>query len=745
MPVGAKQLIGREVEAGQSATLRGHIIKRQRTLNEKHLHSLLARIAELATEKAYRTEAAARKKMELPSDMRSWLRPHRKNKKTRFATASRLTSMKDKSLACDAPHLQCTRTRGTQMKSETIAVQQLFQDRRQYLVPFYQRAYVWNKEDQWERLWSDIQDKAEARLQGGKPVPHFLGAAVLEPQQRHGLIGVETLHIIDGQQRLTTLQYVFAALAIALRERKIPALVSIVESCLRNSNAETMTRPEVEVFKLWPTHRDREAFRRAMDATSRDELRQSFPASFTHGGGLRKIGIDHPPALEAIWFFNEKVMAWVEQQGEAESAIRINALIEAVLRDLNIVSISLGEDDDAQVIFETLNGHGAQLHATDLIRNFIFMRADRENAAAGDLYNTLWSPFETSFWMEEQRRGRLKRPRLEWFMQTSLQAELGEEIDVGRLYVGFRRFALGQKMPVTAADQLRILERYSRHYRQLVTGMGEAPIATFGARVAPWDASTAHALALLIADSNCTADDQKAMFDSIVSYFVRRAVCGLTTKSYNKIFVQQLKQLAAGNLTPAALNASLSKLDGDASRWPRDEEFKKSWLEAGLYPGRLDATQAKMILVELEEGMRSSKTEEPFVLAVDSLDVDHILPTSWFEYWPLPDGTHGKASEVQEALLANFSEHPVSGRLAAIYRREQSKARIGNLTLLHYGVNRALQHHSFQKKRTELFEHSNLHLNRELMFMQAWDENAIDQRGRASFALAKDLWEGPIQ
>jgi len=74
------------------------------------------------------------------------------------------------------------------MKSETIAIQQLFQDRRQYRVPFYQRAYVWNKEDQWEPLWSDIQNKAEARLSGAKPVPHFLGAAVLEPQPRTGLL-----------------------------------------------------------------------------------------------------------------------------------------------------------------------------------------------------------------------------------------------------------------------------------------------------------------------------------------------------------------------------------------------------------------------------------------------------------------------------------------------------------------------------------------------------------------------------
>jgi len=235
------------------------------------------------------------------------------------------------------------------------------------------------------------------------------------------------------------------------------------------------------------------------------------------------------------------------------------------------------------------------------------------------------------------------------------------------------------------------------------------------------------------------------MFDMIVSYFVRRAVCGLTAKSYNKIFVQQLKVLAAGNLTPAALQTSLAKLDGDASRWPRDEEFRKSWLEAPLYCGRLDATQTKAILVELEEAMRSTKTEELFVLGVDSLDVDHVLPTSWFEHWPLPDGTQAKQSEVQEAVLASYSDQPVPERLAAIHRREQCKARIGNLTLLHYGVNRSLQHHAFEKKRKELFAQSNLHLNRELMLMEAWGEDGIDHRARTSFELAKRIWYGPIQ
>jgi uncharacterized protein with ParB-like and HNH nuclease domain len=114
------------------------------------------------------------------------------------------------------------------MKSDTITVEQLFQNRRQYCVPFYQRAYVWTLEDQWEQLWEDIRTKADARLGGGRFTAHFLGAVVLDPQHREGLIGVEAYHIIDGQQRLTTLQYVLTSALFALRDLGNVALAPIV-------------------------------------------------------------------------------------------------------------------------------------------------------------------------------------------------------------------------------------------------------------------------------------------------------------------------------------------------------------------------------------------------------------------------------------------------------------------------------------------------------------------------------------
>jgi uncharacterized protein with ParB-like and HNH nuclease domain len=347
------------------------------------------------------------------------------------------------------------------MYAGPVSVQKLFStDRRQYRVPFFQRAYVWDRDNQWERLWGDISDKADARTEGDSPTPHFLGAIVLEPQKKDTLFGVEMVNIIDGQQRLTTLQYFLVALTMMLRNENQTTLLAIVEACLRNNNPDAMRDPETEIFKVWPTFRDRDHFQRAMAAVSRSELRQRFPNSFTQNGTLKKIGVDHPSSLEAIWYFAEQIESWVSRDGDAAKPLRINALTEAVLGDLQTISISLGERDDPQIIFETLNGRGAQLHATDLIRNFIFMRVDRNSAEADKLFTNLWRPFEGSFWREPQRRGRLSKPRMEWFVQTALQAVTGDEVEIGRLYANYQRYAAGNSKPIGAADQLATLHAF---------------------------------------------------------------------------------------------------------------------------------------------------------------------------------------------------------------------------------------------------------------------------------------------
>ncbi|TAJ39769.1 MAG: DUF262 domain-containing protein [Reyranella sp.] len=628
------------------------------------------------------------------------------------------------------------------MESETVSIQKLFQDRRQFRIPFFQRNYVWNRDDQWERLWSDISGKADLRIAGNQTTPHFLGATVVEPQLKKGLLGVDTLHVIDGQQRLTTLQYVLTALAISLRAFAETRLLTIVEGCLRNGNETTMNDPEIEAFKVWPTFRDRDVYRLAMTANSLDDLRERFPTSFTQSGTLRKIGMDHPPSLEAIWFFATELDQWARQGDKEHISLRLSCITEAILSDIHLVSISLGPKDDAQVIFETLNGHGAQLHAIDLIRNFIFMRADRETDAK-ELFQNLWSPFEGGFWVEEQRRGRLVRPRLEWFMHSALQAELVGEIDVGRLYVSYRQFAMTGESPKTAKQQLEILNTLAGHYQKLMSGIGSEPIARFGFRIRAWDASTTHSLALKIASSKLTEVEQNSIFNDIVSYLVRRSVCGLTTKNYNNIFASVLKKLSEDGYSASAVRSALSSLEGEATRWPRDEEFLKAWLDSAVYPGNMDAQRTKSVLAAVEAGMRSNQSEELSPANLENLDVDHVLPSSWFQYWPLSDGTHGQPSDVTAAYTARVLGQPMTPKLESVHLREAAKVTLGNLTLLHYGANRSLQHHGFVEKRAKFFEVSNLHLNRALMIASKWDENAIRDRGAALFKIALKIWAGP--
>lgn len=630
------------------------------------------------------------------------------------------------------------------MESETVSIQKLFQDRRQFRVPFFQRKYVWNREEQWNPLWQDIASKADSRVAGKPTTPHFLGATVVEPQLRIGLLGVDALHVIDGQQRLTTLQYVLTALAINLRRLDQTKLLTIVEGCLENGNESTMTDSDTEVFKVWPTFRDREMYRLAMTAESFEELRSRFPSSFTQGGALRKIGIDHPPPLEAIWYFAEEVGAWIEQEDGTQVTQRATALTESILTDLHLVSISLGPKDDAQVIFETLNGRGAELHATDLIRNFVFMRADREAADTNQLYESLWSPLEGGFWSEPQRRGRLVRPRIEWFMHSALQAESTEEIDVGRLYVAYKAFAGGGETAKTAKKQLELLNNLAGHYQQLISGVGATPIARFGYRTRAWDASTTHSLALRIASSAMSATDQMSAFDAIESYLVRRSICGLTTKNYNNIFASLLKKTAEEGMTAAGIRSSLVTLDGEASRWPTDQEFQKEWMDGPAYPGRLDPQRIKAVLISLEIALRPEQSEEQLPVNLEVLDVDHILPSSWFEFWQLSDESHASKGEADEAYHAHLSGLPLTPRLASIYERETTKATVGNLTLLHYGANRSLQHHAFGEKRTKLIEVSNLHLNRSLMLATSWNEAGIRERGHKLFDIARNVWQGPL-
>lgn len=634
------------------------------------------------------------------------------------------------------------------MKPEKWSVADLFKARRQFLVPFYQRGYVWTLSHQWANLWLDIVEKAEARLiEDGDIKPHFLGAVVLEkqPQNVTTLEMFDTLHVIDGQQRLTTLQYVIKALSLAVESLGSASLNAHLKRVLANDEPELLPNPRIDMHKVVPTFKDIDGFLAAMNAPSLAALRLLFPDNFAGAGHLRKIGISHPPALEAVWFFHEKIEEWLGKDSGVRLA-RANALIGAVLNDLRIVAILLDpKEDDAQLIFETLNGRGEPLQAIDLIRNFIFMQAGREEAAPKQLYEDNWKQFEASKWLSPESRGRLKRPRLEWMIHSALQAR-GEEVELQSLYKEYRDVVASSSAPMSAKQQLHMLDTAGRHYLEMVEGHGASPIARFGRRIARLDFTTVYPLALLIAASETSVEEKNAMYDLLVSYFMRRAVVGLTTKNYNKIFLQLTKHLAGSGVTVANLRESLTKLKTDVSRWPTDGEFRVALEQGKLFDGSVPIQgRVRTLLSELEIQLRrTSKTEEQPFSQLPQLDIEHVMPVAWMHHWPLSDGSSATFDEKTGAILARLEQRDMTERQVEILAREDAKATLGNLTLLNLSVNRQAQNFAFKVKKDLLIKHTVLRLNVPLIEASTWTVDAIRARASELAGSALMIYPGPI-
>jgi hypothetical protein len=160
------------------------------------------------------------------------------------------------------------------MQAQAFPVLSIFQTKRRLEVPLFQRQYVWNLKDQWEPLWDDIARKFADFLEGRADGPaHFLGAMVLD-QRLTPTAYVDRRQVIDGQQRLTTLQIFLAAMRDFCREHECDELADECSTLLVNKG---MMGDPTEVFKVWPTQLDRPQFQDVITAGSRIQLETQHP------------------------------------------------------------------------------------------------------------------------------------------------------------------------------------------------------------------------------------------------------------------------------------------------------------------------------------------------------------------------------------------------------------------------------------------------------------------------------------
>ena len=165
-----------------------------------------------------------------------------------------------------------------------------------------------------------------------------------------------------------------------------------------------MAEQEIERYKVWPTNVDRKQFADVVDSDSRAELEKRHPL-------VRRKYARKPepraPMIECYLFFHDQLTDFLKSDqfslGGDERVARIH---DALRTCLQIVTIELEGNDDSQVIFETLNARGQPLLPSDLLRNFIFLRASQGKERPEELYATYWLPFDDPFWKVEERQGR---------------------------------------------------------------------------------------------------------------------------------------------------------------------------------------------------------------------------------------------------------------------------------------------------------------------------------------------------
>jgi hypothetical protein len=310
----------------------------------------------------------------------------------------------------------------------------VFDAKQRLEVPLFQRQYVWSEEQQWLPLWEDIERKFTEALEGRKDAPHhFLGAMVLDQKQTPtGHVVVR--QVIDGQQRLTTLQIFLSAYRDFCRSQECTALATECEKFLVNTGM--MANQEVDKFKVWPTQLDRPQFTDVVSAGSREEIVKRHP--LRRRPYARKDD-PRPRMIEAYLFFFDRLKEFFLGEDNLEPLAaeiplchRADECFQTLRSALMVVVIDLQKDDDPQVIFETLNARGEPLLPADLLRNYIFLRASREDLDVEAVYLKYWSRFDEEFWRQEVKQGRLNRPRSDLFMQHFLASRQGQDIPISR-------------------------------------------------------------------------------------------------------------------------------------------------------------------------------------------------------------------------------------------------------------------------------------------------------------------------
>ncbi len=472
--------------------------------------------------------------------------------------------------------VKSAKSRSVIMKADATPLLKFIKDnqKNQLVIPIYQRVYSWEKE-QCKELWDDIiKIGGDDKMDG-----HFIGSIlyVLDGFTHSD----NTLLIIDGQQRLTTI----TLLLTALRDHWSDKRKEIEDHYLINSDKDGDKK-----FRLILSDSDKDTLLSLIDKDR------------------RKLSETSLKIVENFKLFEE----WISKNtNELETIFK-------GLEKLMIVYIALKKEKyDPQLIFESMNSKGMELTQTDLIRNYIVMETEIEKQES--FYNKYWRAMEEEF--EQSKRGDLFNK----FVRHYLTIKTREIPNINKVYEVFKDYR--QKKGIEIEDLLKDLQKYCGFFCQIAFKKeADKDLNKALGFLVDLEMDVVYPLLLELYSDYSDRVLSKADFISIValieSYICRRAVCGLGTNSLNKVFPSFTKHIQKNEYFES-LKAHFGYLT-EKQRFPNNDEFKDCFITIDFYKFK----KREYFFERLE----NFNTKEP--INTQKCTIEHIMPqTLTAEEW----------------------------------------------------------------------------------------------------------------
>ena len=550
----------------------------------------------------------------------------------------------------------------------------------QFVIPIYQRTYSWT-EKECRQLWDDIVRCGS----NDKIAVHFVGSIVYIEKADSTVSTWEPLLVIDGQQRLTTVTLLIAALAKGIGDTE--PLDGFSAILLRGYYLMNTLEKGDRRFKL--------------------VLSQTDKASL-----IATVGGAQPPADESLRITQNFTLF---QELIAGSANDLPTVCKGLAK-LMMVDIKLKRgEDDPQLIFESMNSTGKELSQADLIRNYILMGLEHELQT--DLYDQFWRPMELDFGQEAYGT------HFDGFMRHYLTVMTGEIPNINAVYDAFKGHARTSRADF-ADDKshieslVREIRDYARHFCAMALGSepdADLKLAFHDLRELKVDVAYPFLLEMYHdykADMLSKADLLAAV-RLVEAYVFRRAICAIPTNSMNKTFATFTKALKKDRYFES-IQAHFLGLPS-YRRFPSNDEFRRDLQTRDLYNFR----SRSYWLRRLENFGRKER------VPVDEYTIEHILPQN-------------------ENLLPKWRE-----ALGEEWQRIQQTwlHTLGNLTLTAY--NSDYSDRAFTEKRDmpdapeKGLKQSPLKLNQGLGTLETWNEETIKARAAKLAEAGIGVWPAP--